>query len=153
MTTFIVLGALVLIGPQAAATVIRTVHGTVSTVNAVHQLDTSYTTLSNSLGAWEQATTDCDKQLACVTRQDGTAAGAFDTFSAQLAGVSVPSGAAAGKARLSADAALAARDFTQLSKTTTDSQYQATVSSTGLQQTLDRFDQDFNALGTALDNS
>jgi hypothetical protein len=47
-------------------------------------------------------------------------------------------------------AAAAAQDFTQLSKTTSDRQYQSTFSSDGLQQTLDGFDQDFTALIASL---
>jgi hypothetical protein len=148
VTTFIVLGSLVLAGYIAAYAVLigSVVSSTVSTVTAISQLDRSYTTLSDSLDTWEQATASCDKNLPCVTKQDSNAASAFNTFSGQLASTPVPAAAAADKARLSADAATAAADFTQLSKTTTDDQYQSTIDSTGLQQTLNAFDRDFNTL-------
>jgi hypothetical protein len=81
-----------------------------------------------------------------VTKEDGKAASAFNTFSSQLANTSVPAGAAADKARLSAAAATSARDLTELSKTTSDSQYHSTLASTGLQRTLNGFDQDVTAL-------
>ncbi len=122
VTTFIVLGSLVLAGYIAGYAVFigSVVSSTVSTVTAISQLDRSYTTLSDSLDTWEQATASCDKNLTCVTKQDSNAASAFNTFSGQLASTPVPAAAAADKARLSADAAAAAADFTQLSKTTTD---------------------------------
>jgi hypothetical protein len=65
----------------------------------------------------------------------------------------MPSGAAAAASKLHADATQAAQDFTQLSKATSVSGYQSTFVGTGLQQTLNQFDQDFNALGTTLENS
>ena len=152
MTTFIVLGSLFLVAYVALYSVIvgSAVSTTVDSVTAIRQLESSHTALSNSLDAWEQATTDCDHNLACVTKQDGNAASAFNTFSSELATTSVPAGAAADKARLSATAVAAALDFTRLSKATSDSQYQSTFSSEGLQQTLDDFDQNFTALITNL---
>jgi hypothetical protein len=65
----------------------------------------------------------------------------------------MPSGAAAAASKLHNDAIQAAQAFTKLSKATSVSGYQKTFASTGLQQSLDRFDQDFNRLGTALENS
>ena len=85
-----------------------------------------------------------------MTKEDGKAASAFNTFSSQLANTSVPASAAADKARLSAAAATSAQDFIQLSKTTSISQYQSTIAGTGLQQTLNSFDQDFTTLITRL---
>jgi hypothetical protein len=148
VTTFIVLGSLVAVGYIALYVVLigSAVSNSVSAVTAVNQLNSSYATLSNSLNAWEQATTACGQNLTCVTKQDSKAANAFDAFSSQLANTPVPAGAAADKARLSTASAAAAQDFTQLSKTTTDSQYQSAVASSGLQTTLSGFDQDFTAL-------
>jgi hypothetical protein len=65
----------------------------------------------------------------------------------------MPSGAVAAASKLHTDATQAAQDFTQLSNATTVSGYQRTFASIGLQQTLNLFDQDFNALGTALENT
>ena len=152
VTTFIVLGSVALVGYIAlyAALIGSTVSSTESAVTAANQLNSSYTTLTNSLNTWEQASTNCKGNLACVTKEDGKAASAFDTFSSQLANTSVPASAAADKARLSAAAATSAQDFIQLSKTTSTSQYQSTIASTGLQQTLTGFDQDFTTLITRL---
>ncbi|MDX6419607.1 MAG: hypothetical protein QOG28_4227 [Trebonia sp.] len=152
VTTFIVLGSLILVGYIAlyAALIGSTVSSTENAVAAANQLNSSYTTLTNSLNAWDQASTNCKGNLACVTKEDGKAASAFNTFSSQLANTSVPAGAAADKARLSAAAATSAQDFIQLSKTTSISQYQSTIASTGLQRALSGFDQDFTALITRL---
>jgi len=82
VTTFIVLGSLALAGYVAAYAVLvgSVVSSTVSTVTSISQLDRSYTTLSDSLDTWEQATASCDKNLPCVTKQDSNAASAFNTF-------------------------------------------------------------------------
>jgi hypothetical protein len=155
MTTFIVLGVLFLVGYVAIYGVIvrsavNSASGTATAVTAINQLDSSYTTLTHSLDAWEQASASCDQNLACVTKEDTKAASAFSTFSGQLANTPVPAGADAAKARLAAAAAASQQDFIQLSKTTSASQYQSTVVSTGFQQTLNGFDADFNALTAQL---
>jgi hypothetical protein len=148
VTTFIVLGALFLVGYIASYALIvgALVSSAVPQVSTATQLSSDYTTLSDGLDAWKQATTDCHKNLTCVTGQDGKAANLFVTFSGQLASTSVPPGSAAAAARLTADADAAAQDLTQLSMTTSVSQYEATVKSTGLPKTLDRLDPDFEAL-------
>jgi hypothetical protein len=119
---------------------------TQTATTAITQLDHSYGTLTNSLTAWESATTSCNQNLTCVTKEDGKAASAFNMFSGQLSATAVPSGAEAEKTTLSAVSASAAQDFTRLSQATTVSQYQSTISSTGLQSTLDSFDSDYTAL-------
>jgi hypothetical protein len=148
VTTFIVLGSLALVAYVVIYTVFlgSVVNNTQTAVTATRQLNSSYASLSNSVTALDQATASCGQNLTCVTKQDSTAASAFTTFSGQLASTSVPAGAAADKSRLSAAAAASAKDFAQLSKVTSASQYQSTVASTGLQQELNGFDQDFTAL-------
>jgi hypothetical protein len=152
VTTFIVLGSLFLVGYIVLYAVLigSAVSNSQNAVTAANQLNSSHATLTNSLNAWERATTNCNQNLPCVTKQDSKAASAFSTFSSQLANTSVPASAAADKATLSAVAAAATRDFIQLSKSTSDSQYQSTITSTGLQQTLNSFDEDFTALITNL---
>jgi hypothetical protein len=155
MTTFIVLGSLFLVAYIAIygvfiGSAVSNVGDTADAVTAISQLNTSYTALTNSLDSWEQATTNCDQNLTCVTKADGKAVVAFNTFSSQLANTPVPAGAAADKARLSAASATLAQDFTALSKTTSDTEYQSVITSTGLQQTLNGFDQDVTTLVTKL---
>jgi hypothetical protein len=149
MTTFIVLGSLfmvidVFIYAVSIGTVVSSASNAVTATTAINQLNNDNITLSNSLTAEQQVQSSCDQNLTCVTKQDSKAATAFSVFSSQLEDTPVPSGA--NEARLSADAAMAARDYSLLSKATTVAQYQSTFNSVGLQQTLDGFDQDFTAL-------
>jgi Domain of unknown function (DUF4389) len=155
---FVVLGALIWVGDIALnATLVANSASRSNTVNtannAIDQLNGSYGTLTSNLNKWQGAVKACDTNLTCVTKADGTAAGYFATFASQLQATPMPSGATAAASKLHTDATQAAQDFTQLSKATSVSGYQSTFASTGLQQTLDRFDQDFNALGAALENT
>jgi hypothetical protein len=95
----------------------------------------------------------CDKNLTCVTKADGKAATYFSTFANELQATAMPPSASAAASRLYSDATTAARDFTKLSQAPTVRQYQSTIASTRLQQTLNNFDQDYNTLGTTLTNS
>ena len=127
--------------------------GTTQTATtAISQLDDSYTTLTNTLDSLKSAT-ECDQNLACVTAQDTQAAAAFNTFSTELAATDVPSGADVDKAKLSLVAGTAATDYTLLSKSTSAAQYNATAAATNLQQTINSFDPDFNALMNNLQSS
>ena len=155
---FVVLGALVWIGVIVLdATLMANAanrSNTVSTANqAIDQMNSSYAALTSNLSKWQATVKACDTNLTCVTKADGTAAAYFSTFASQLQATRMPSGAVAAASKLHTDATQAAQDFTQLSKATTVSGYQRTFASIGLQQTLNRFDQDFNALGAALENT
>jgi hypothetical protein len=144
-----VLGAVVLAGYVAfyvvlVGTVVRSVNNGASAVN---QLTGSYYALTNSLNAVDQATSKCGADdLACVTGQDGKAATAFSTFSAQVASTPVPASAAADKARLVASAKASSQDYLQLSKAASAGQYESIVGKIGLEKTVTGFDQDFTAL-------
>jgi hypothetical protein len=65
----------------------------------------------------------------------------------------MPSGATAAANQVFSDATRVAQNYAQLSQAANVATYQDTFTRIGLQQSLNRFDQDFNALGTALDNS
>ena len=155
---FAVLGALVWVGyivviaTLAANAANRS--NNVNTANqAIDQMNSSYAALTSNLSKWQATVKACDTNLTCVTKADGTAAAYFSTFASQLQATRMPSGAVAAAGKLHTDATQAAQDFTQLSNATTVSGYQRTFASIGLQQTLNLFDQDFNALGTALENT
>jgi hypothetical protein len=76
---------------------------------------------------------------------------AFKTFAQDTNGISMPSGApAAAAARVRSDANQASAGFLRLSQVTSPAQYQQVVSSTGLEGLLQRFDRDYQALGTTL---
>ncbi len=158
VTLFLVLGALTYIydgfrGVSIVANAIHHAQSVNTTNNAIDQVNASYGTLTSNLNKWQAAVAACDKNLTCVTKADSNAATYFSAFASQLQATSMPSGATAAAGQLNADAAKAAQDFTRLSQTTTVAQYQNTFTDTGLQRTLNQFDQDYNTLGTALENS
>lgn len=147
ITTFIAIGSLVVIGIAVLNFVVgNSTSNTVSAASAIEQLSTANLSLGSNLGTWEHATKNCNHVLTCVTREDTKAASAYGTFATQVAASQVPSDATADKARVVAAATTAQRDFTQLSKTTSVSQYESTISIDGLQQTMDAVDQDTSAL-------
>jgi hypothetical protein len=110
------------------------------------QVTTSHATLDRTISAWETATVDCSHKLTCVTKQDGKAARAFGLFADQIGQPPVPSAAAADQNRLVGVARTLEQDFTSLGKAKTVAEYQATFASTGLQQELNSFDTDYQAL-------
>jgi len=155
---FVVLGALVWVGGIVLdATLMANAANRSNTVNAanqaIDQMNGSYAALTSNLSKLQATVKACDTNLSCVTKADRTAAAYFSTFASQLQATPMPSGAVAAASKLHTDATQAARDFTKLSKATTVSGYQRTFASIGLQQTLNLFDRDFNALGTALENT
>jgi hypothetical protein len=96
---------------------------------------------------------DCDQNLTCVTKQDAKAAGYFSTFASQLRATQEPSGAVSAANQVYSDANGLAQAYAQLGQAKNVAQYRATVTRTGLEQLGNSFDQDVNALGTALNNS
>jgi hypothetical protein len=152
VTTFIVLGVAFLaadIGVQVAVAA-RSVSNAAVASNAIATLNTAHGTLGDQLGAWQNAVQACDQNLTCVTRQDAKMATDFAAFANRLAATPLPASAASAGARLETDATTMAHDFTVLSKTTTASQYESTFTSTGVGQTLTKFNTDYSALGEQL---
>jgi uncharacterized membrane-anchored protein YitT (DUF2179 family) len=152
LVLFIVLGMLTGVGYAILYTLVITsgVSDTVTTVNAINSMKASYSSLTQSMTKWENATAACHSSLSCVTAVDGTVAGDFSGFASRLQATAMPAKATAATDNLLSDASKAAQDFTQLSQSASVEQYQSTVASTDLQQTLDQFDQDFNTLMSTL---
>jgi hypothetical protein len=121
--------------------------------NAISTLNSSYTTLTNQMNRWEDTVTACDQNLTCVTKADETASTYFSDFGTEVQITAVPSGATAAANQVYSDATQLAHDYAQLSQAANVEQYQTTFTRLGLQQSLNRFDRDFNALGTALSNT
>jgi hypothetical protein len=146
----IVLGAVLLSGYQVGDRIF--LGRSISAITARIQLNSAVDTLSDRVSAYQHAAADCDQNQACISNQAAVAASSFNAFSVQLAGISVPAGASAAKDRASADATAVAADFTQLSRATTGAQYDAIHASSGLQQALDAWEQDVNALEAQLNS-
>ena len=121
-----------------------------SSNNAIGTMSNAHDTLVNQLNSWESAQQACN-DLTCAESGDAKAAGYFSSFASTLQATPMPSGdSAAAASNLYNDATKAAQELTQLSHATSVAQYQSKLTSSGFQQTLDQFDQDYNALGTAL---
>ena len=149
---FIGLGALVLIGYIGGGiAVVRSISTPVSRAIATASVERSYSVLSTALVSFKSKTTACQSKLSCVTAQDTSAAQAFGAFAQALHGMPMPSGSAtAAAAKVASDATQAQNAFLALAKSTSVSQYQQTIVSTGLEQRLTQFDADYQNLGQAL---
>jgi Domain of unknown function (DUF4389) len=148
VTLFIVLGAVLSIGYLVLQGVLvgKSSSGALAATTAIPRLEVAYTALDGNVNSWEKASAACGGQLACVTPLDAKAAGYFQDFGSQLAGTSVPASARPDAARLQRATTQLATDFTELSQASTAAQYQSTVASAGLQQTIGDFQGDFTAL-------
>ena len=121
--------------------------------NAIGTVNSSYSTLTTQMNQWHYTVSACDQNLTCVAKADASAATNFSDFASELRATAMPSGASAAASQVYSDATRVAQEYAQLSQAGTVAAYQHTFTRLGLQQSLNRFDQDFNALGTALDNS
>jgi Domain of unknown function (DUF4389) len=151
VTTFIVLGAVLWI-----ADVGLQVHNARHEVNAMvanigrDELRSAHGTLNSQLTAWHNAVQACGNNLPCVTSADASAATDVSVFASRLQAIPLPASVASAGARLNADATTLAQDYTTLSTTTSVSEYQSTLTSTGLAGTLATFNADYSALAQEL---
>jgi hypothetical protein len=154
LALFLVLGVVTYIFSAIRDAAIFNRASNVATVNnAIDELNSSYNTLKGNLTQLERAVADCDQNLTCVTRQDAHAAGYFTTFASQLRATQEPPGAVSAANQVYSDATGLAQAYTQLGQAKNVAQYRAAWTRTGLQQLGNSFNQDVNALGTALNNS
>jgi Domain of unknown function (DUF4389) len=155
---FVVLGVLTyaLNGIRSAATVSNAIHraqGINTTNNAINAVNSSYGTLTTEMKQWQDTVSACDQNLTCVTKSDGNAATYFTDFATELHATPMPSSAAAAANRVYSGALRVGQEYAQLSQAPSVATYQSTFERLGLQQSLSRFDQAFNALGAALTSS
>lgn len=92
----------------------------------------------------------CQGQLNCVEALDRKVAGTLSTFAGQLRGTAMPSQATAANAALASAVSDTAAIFAKLGSATSGTQYVSEAQSSGLQQAVDRINQAYNNLGTAL---
>jgi hypothetical protein len=151
---FLVLGVVTYIfGAIRDAALFSRASNVATTNNAIDELNSSYNTLQGNLTQWKRAVADCDQNLTCVTKQDANAAGYFSTFASELRATQEPPGAVSAASQVYSDSNGLAQAYTQLSQAKNVAQYRAALTRTGLLQLGNSFDQDVNALGTALNNS
>jgi hypothetical protein len=151
LTLFIVLGAVLYVGDYFATNAISAAISK-ATETPVDRMNAANATLNTQLTNWESTVQSCS-DISCVNTADAQAATDFADFASTLQGTSMPAPAVAPANQLYSDATTIARDLTKLSRVTSAAQYQSTVTSTGIQQALNQFDNDENALGNALNGS
>jgi hypothetical protein len=119
------------------------------------RIQNAYQTLGGDVIGYESRTRLCDgttQPLPCLTNAALTVARAFTVFDQHLTATSVPASATAARVRVMDDSAEAARAFTELSASNSPGYYQLTIESTDLPRLLSRFDQDYERLGSQLDD-
>jgi hypothetical protein len=122
-----------------------------SNAAAALRVEDSYSKLNTALQSFQSRTSACNGSLTCVTAQDTKAAQAFGAFAQAMRGISMSAGAPTTAANeVISDATAGRGDLTKLAASTSISQYQQTVASTGLEQQLNQFDTDYQKLGKAL---
>jgi hypothetical protein len=92
----------------------------------------------------------CNKKLNCVEGVDRKVAATLNTFATQLRGIAMPSQATAANAALAAAVSDTAAKFAKLSTAPTATKYISEAQASGLQQSVDKINQAYNNLGTAL---
>lgn len=92
----------------------------------------------------------CNKKLNCVEGVDRKVAATLNTFAAQLRGIAMPSQATAANAALAAAVSDTAAKFAKLSTAPSATKYISEAQASGLQQSVDKINQAYDNLGTAL---
>lgn len=150
---FIGIGALFWVGLVIALGLLVSASGSVIvTGNAIDAMNAANDTLTTGVNHWQDTLQSC-ADVTCATKADRAAITDFTRFASTLRNTPMPSHAVAAADRLYSDATKIAADLTQLGTATSATQYQNMTKSTGLDATLNQFDTDNSALGTALDNS
>jgi hypothetical protein len=148
---FLAIGALVFVLYAVLIGVAISSSTTVSKAAAELSVKTAYDSLGSTVTSFDSKVSACGGKLSCVNRVDAQMSRAFATFGSQLHGVAMPTPASsAASATLQSDANQIATDFQQLSTASSASQYQQTVTSTGLEGRLSQFDADYQNLNQAL---
>jgi hypothetical protein len=136
-----------------------------SSLSRYHQLDSdeaatthvenAYQTLAGAVLRYEGDTRSCAgtlQPLTCFTGAAQSVSGAFTVFVDQLRATTMPSSADASRRVLVSDGARAGSDFAELSASTSAGRYELIIETSNLPHLLNRFDQDYQALSTELNN-
>jgi hypothetical protein len=148
MVLFIVLGA-VLALVNGVIQGVRANH-TVSALSAAEQVVSDIAPVRDSLDNYSTNLKACNKKLTCVEGLDRKVAGTLNTFAGQLRGTAMPSQAVAANAALADAVSHTASIFAKLSTASSADQYIKVAQASGLQQSVDKINQAYDNLGTAL---
>jgi hypothetical protein len=145
---FIVLG--VVLGAVNGAVQAALAGNSVSALSAAKQVVADIQPTRDALDNYPAHVQACNKKLSCVEGVDRQVAATLNTFAAQLRGIAMPSQATTANAALAAAVSDTAAKFAKLSTAPTATKYISEAQASGLQQSVDKINQTYNNLGTAL---
>jgi Domain of unknown function (DUF4389) len=145
---FIVLG--VVLGAVNGAVQAALAGNSVSALSAAEQVVADIQPTRDVLGNYPAHVQACNKKLSCVEGVDRQVATTLNAFAAQLRGIAMPSQATTANAALAAAVSDTAAKFAMLSTAPSATKYISEAQASGLQQSVDKINQAYNNLGTAL---
>jgi hypothetical protein len=145
---FIVLGV-VLAGVNGAVEA-ALAGNSVSALTAAKQVVAAIGPSRDALDSYSANVQACNNKLSCVEGVDRQVAARLNTFAAQLRGIAMPSQATAANAALAAAVSDTAAKFAKLSTAPSATKYISEAQASGLQQSVDKINQAYDNLGTAL---
>ncbi len=119
------------------------------------RLQAAYQSLGTAVIGYESRTRSCAgtaQPLPCLTDAAQTVSQAFSVFVTRVAATSMPAPAMPARGVLVSDGRRAEKDFAQLSASSSAGRYQLVIESSNLARLLIRFDQDYETLGTRLND-
>ena len=145
---FIVLG--VVLAAVNGAVQAALAGNSVSALSAAKQVVADIGPSRDALDNYSADVKACNKKLSCVEGVDRTVAATLNTFAAQLPGIAMPSQATTANAALAAAVSDTAAKFAKLSTAPSATKYISEAQASGLQQSVDKINQAYGNLGTAL---
>ena len=146
---FIVLGVALGIANGAVQAAVAGNSG-VSALSAARQVVADIAPARDALNNYSANVQACKDKLTCVEGVDRKVAGTLNTFAGQLRGIAMPSQATAANAALASAVSDTAAIFAKLSTASSATAYIKEAQSSGLQQSVDKINQTYDNLGTAL---
>ena len=145
---FIVLG--VVLSAVNGAVQAALAGNSVSALSAAKQVVADIAPSRDVLDNYSASVQACNKKLSCVEGVDRKVAATLSTFAARLHGIAMPSQATAANAALAAAVSDTAAKFAELSTAPSVTKYISEAQAAGLQQSVDKINQAYDNLGTAL---
>ena len=145
---FIVLG--VVLAAVNGAVQAALAGNSVSALSAAKQVVADISPSRNALDNYSANVQACNNKLSCVEGVDRKVAATLNTFAAELRGIAMPSQATMANAALAAAVSDTAAKFAELSTAPSATKYINEAQASGLQQSVDKINQAYDNLGTAL---
>jgi Domain of unknown function (DUF4389) len=145
---FIVLGV-VLAGVNGAVQA-ALAGNSVSALSAAKQVVADIGPSRDALDNYSANVQACNNKLSCVEGVDRKVAATLNTFAAELRGIAMPSQATTANAALAAAVSDTAAKFAKLSTAPFATKYISEAQASGLQQSVNKINQAYDNLGTAL---